>query len=50
MTLLTYQRPKRIPEWYIKKVYQYFKNEGMTNPNLIQDILNSVLINKLQDT
>ncbi|CDW72390.1 cleavage and polyadenylation specificity factor cpsf30-like [Stylonychia lemnae] len=43
-------RPKKVQEQYIKKVYKYFQNDGMTNHYLLLELLNSVLINKLQDT
>jgi len=39
-----------VPDWYIKKVSQYFQDDGMTSQYMLYQILNSVIIDKLQDT
>ena len=39
-----------MPDWYIKKVSQYFQDDGMTSQYMLYQILNSVIIDKLQDT
>ncbi|TNV82731.1 hypothetical protein FGO68_gene3030 [Halteria grandinella] len=45
-------RPKHVPDWYIKKVFQYFQRDGMTDQYLLIQILNSLTMEKLrfQDT
>lgn len=41
-------RPKHVPDWYIKKVFQYFQRDGMTDQYLLIQILNSLTMEKLR--
>lgn len=39
-----------MPDWYIKKVLQYFQDDDMTSQYTLYQLLNSVIIDKLQDS
>jgi len=39
-----------VPDWYIKKVLQYFQDDDMTSQYTLYQLLNSVIIDKLQDS